>query len=137
MSKILYLDEARQHTLSAGPTHLLRLLPGRNVVNEELYETVLNSGSKEKPSRLQEMIETGTVVVHGESLDITKMKVKKIIDIIELETTVEALEDLLTQEIEQKKPRQSVVDAIETKIDVITQAEAAAKEKREKEGGEK
>lgn len=119
MSKVLHLNEARQHTLSAGPKHLLRLVPGRNVVDDELFEAVLAGGKKEKVSRLQEMIDAGIVKVHGESLDITKMKAEEAIDVVELETTVEGLEDLLTQEESNKKPRKSVVEAIEAKLDSI------------------
>lgn len=125
MSKILYLDEARQHTLSAGPNHLLRLLPGRNVVDDDLFDAVLNTvGKKEKgPTQLQQMIDKGTVKVTGETVDITKMNANKALEIIELETEVEGLEDLLTQESGKKKPRKTIVEAIEGKIELIESPE--------------
>lgn len=120
MSKILYLDEARQHTLSAGPKHLLRLVPGRNVVEDETFEAVLNSKAKgEKTSRLEDMIDRGIITVAGETVDISKMKVPEALDLIELETTVEGMTDLLDQENGRKDPRKTVVSAIEAAIEEI------------------
>lgn len=120
MSKILYLDEARQHTLSAGPKHLLRLVPGRNVVDDEIFDEVLNSRAKdEKTSRLEDMIEKGTIKVAGETVDISKMLVPDALGTIELETTIEGLDDLLDQENGRKDPRKTVVSAIEQAIDGI------------------
>jgi len=125
MSKILHLNEARQHTLSAGPKHLLRLVPGRNIVDDKIFDAVFNGGEKEKTTRLQSMIEDGTVVVHGETLDITKMKIKDAVALVEMETTIDGLEDLMGQEDAQKEPRKKVVKAIEIKIDAMLAAEAA------------
>jgi hypothetical protein len=120
MSKILYLDEARQHTLSAGPKHLMRLVPGRNVVDDEVYDAVLNSMAKgEKTSRLQDMIDSGVIKVAGETVDISKMKMPEALYTIELETTVEGLDDLLEQEQGRKDPRKTIVSAIESAIDAI------------------
>lgn len=123
--KILYLDEARQHTLSAGPQQLLRLVPGRNVVDEDLFEAVLNSGVEDKdtgemlPSMLQDMIDEGKVVVKGEKVNIGKMNVKNSLETIELEATEDGLEDLLVQETAKKDPRKTVVKAIEDRLDAI------------------
>ncbi len=125
MSKILHLNEARQHTLSAGPKHLLRLVPGRNIVDDKIFDAVFNGSEKEKTTRLQSMIEDGTVVVHGETLDITKMKIKHEVALVEMETTIDGLEDLMGQEDAQKEPRKKVVKAIEIKIDAMLAAEAA------------
>ena len=124
MSKILYLDEARQHTLSAGPTHLMRLVPGRNVVEDDVFDAVLNSpgkgpDGKNGQSMLQTMIDNGTVKVAGETVDISKMKVPEALDLIELEATEDGLNDLLSQENSQAKPRKTIVEAIEGQLDRI------------------
>jgi len=120
MSKILYLDEARQHTLSAGPEHLLRLVPGRNVVEDETFEAVLGSRARdEKTSRLEDMIEKGIITVAGDTVDISKMKVPEALNTIELETTAEGLYDLLQQEEDRKDTRKTVVEAITAAIESI------------------
>ncbi len=124
MSKVLHLNEARQHTLSAGPKHLLRLVPGRNVVEDDIYDAVLKGGKKEEKTQLASMIEDGVVVVHGDTLNITKMKIKEAISIVEMEADIDGLEDLMAQEDSLDKPRKKVVDAINVKIDAILAAEA-------------
>lgn len=125
MSKILYLDEARSHTLSAGPSHLLRLNPGRNVVEDEVFEEVLKARGKDKKgkpnpsSALEDLIEEGKVKVVGETLDITTMTVNEALDFVEKEATEEGLLDLMEQESGKKKPRKQVVKAIEGLLDQI------------------
>lgn len=127
MSKVLYLDEVRSHTLSAGPKHLMRLVPGRNVIEDEVFDAVLNAVSKdtkgkETPNRLQEMMDKGTIRVVGESVDITKMKAVDAMELIELEATEDGLTDLLEQESSKPKPRKTIVEAIEGKLESIEKA---------------
>ncbi len=124
MSKILYLDEARQHTLSAGSEHLMRLVPGRNVVDDGVFNAVLNDVGKDANgkrgiSRLQNMIDDGTIKVAGETVDISKMKVSEALNLVELETTEVGLNDLIDQENASVKPRKTVVEALAAKLESI------------------
>lgn len=122
MSQVLYLDEARQHTLSAGPTNMIRLVPGRNVVDDDDFEAVMDSGTDESPSRLKIMIEEGIIKVAGNSVDITKKNVKDALELIEMEATEEGLKDLLVQETSSKKTRKTIVKAINERMDSIENA---------------
>ena len=124
MSKVLYLDEARQHTLSAGPTNMIRLTPGRNVIEDDDYEAVLNCRSKNNPkekSRLEEMIDAGTIRVIGDAVDISKMNARDAFELVELEATEEGLLDLHDQE-SGGKARSTVLKAIEGRMDAIDKA---------------
>lgn len=123
MSKVLYYNEARQHTLSAGPKNLIRLVPGRNVIDDKDYEAVLGCGTRAKPSRLSIMIEEGIVKVAGDSVDITKLNVNKALELVEMEATEEGLKDLLLQENSSNKTRKTVVKAIDQRMDEIENAE--------------
>lgn len=121
MKKILYLDEARQHTLSAGPKHLMRLTPGRNEVEEDVFDAVMGV----KDSRLEDMIKKGTIKVLGDTVDISKMNVKKALEIVELETTVDGLGDLRAQEDSRKDSRKTILEAIDARIEIIEAANDA------------
>lgn len=123
MSQVLYLDEARQHTLSAGPKNMIRLVPGRNVVEDEDFEAVMSAGTKEAPSRLKSMIDDGLIRVVGESVNIANVSAKEALDIIELEVSTSGLQDLLDQENSAKKTRKTLVKAIEDRIEAIKNAE--------------
>ncbi len=130
MSKVIYLDEARQHTLSAGATNMIRLTPGRNVIDDDDYEAVLNSRDKSKPnakSRLEEMIDAGTIRVVGDTIDIRKMTAKDALELVELEVTEDGLMDLHDQE-SNGKSRPTILKAIESKMDSIDEASKAAAE---------
>lgn len=142
MSKVLYLNEARQHTLSAGPKNLIRLTPGRNVVEDDDYEAVIkcktkDGDGKELPNRLQELIDDGIVKVVGESVNIKNMAVPEALEIVELETSEEGLLDLLDQENTGKKTRKTIVKAIEAKMDAIDKANKAPTGSTEEGSGDK
>lgn len=119
MSKVLYLDEERQHTLSAGAKQLMRLIPGRNVVDDDLFDAVLNSGIDGKPSQLKVMIDERKIVVKADTVDISKKKVPEAIELAELEVTEEGLQDLLSQENTRKDPRKTVMNAINDRLEAI------------------
>ena len=101
---------------------MIRLIPGRNVVEDEDFDAVINAGSKDNPCRLQQMIDSGKIRVMGETVDITTMKVNDANDLVELESTEEGLLDLYEQESSSKKPRKTVIESIETKMDSIKKA---------------
>lgn len=126
MKIVVYLDEARQHSFSALPTQVLMLNPGRNVVDSELLESVSNAENGE--NEFTRAVESGVVTIHGDRVDITKKDVKAALELIELETTVEGVQELLDQENSAKKPRKSVVEAAGAKISSITEALRKAKE---------
>lgn len=114
MTVIVYLNEARQHTFSAGPKHLMRLNPGSNIVDEnDLKQCMKHSES------LKSMVENDVVVVHGNEVDPRKMKVPEVLQLVDMETTVEGLFVLLEKENEKDKPRSTIIDAIEAKIQHI------------------
>lgn len=119
MSKVLYLDEKRQHTLSAGAKQLMRLIPGRNVVDDDLFDAVLNSGIDGQPSQLEVMIDERKIIVKADTIDISKKKVPEAIELVELETTEEGLQDLLSQENTRKDPRKTVMNAINDRLEAI------------------
>jgi Arc/MetJ family transcription regulator len=135
MSRIVYLNEARVHILTATAAHVMQLQPGRNVVDDEVFNQV----EKHSPE-FRDMVEKELIIVQGEAVDITKLSAAKAIQLIELESTVAGVEDLLDQELKSEKSRKTVLEAAEAKITAIKQAETdaaneAAKKKVPTRGG--
>lgn len=116
--KILYLDEARQHTLSAGSSHLMRLNPGRNSVDDEVYDEV-----SQKSKMFKTMVERGAIKVMGEALNTAKMSASRVIELIELETNVAGIDEILKQEQGRDNPRKTVLEAVEERRRVLIAAE--------------
>jgi len=139
MPKIIYLNEARQISLSSDYEHIMMLNPGRNVVPDHIYEAVSKGVKGDKENQFQKAVDEERIVVQGDKLDITALNSQKALKVIDLETTVDGVQELLTQETQATKPRQNVMDAAAAKIEAITEAlkekDKAAKEKQRK-GGE-
>lgn len=108
-TRIVVLEEARQHTLSAGPAHMMRLNPGRNIVDETVYQRVSSTSETFKA-----LVSAGKIVVKGESIDLKKMNAAEAIETIEAETTVEGVDELMETEMKDGRPRKTVVEAAES-----------------------
>jgi uncharacterized protein YlzI (FlbEa/FlbD family) len=121
MSKVVYLNEARVHILTATPSHVMQLMPGRNVVEDDVFEQV-----EKHSDEFRRMVEKEEIIVQGEAVNITKLSAAKAIQLIELETTVAGVEELLNQELGGEKSRKTVLEAAEAKIALIQQAEKEA-----------
>lgn len=117
MSKTLYLNEARIHTFTGNAQEALKLVPGRNTVEEKLYEAV-----RGKSKAFKEACEDGTILVQGAKLNVPKMKAEQVAKLIELETTVDGVQDIMDQEEESPRPRVGVMKAGATKIEAIEKA---------------
>jgi hypothetical protein len=124
--KIVYLNEERQHTLTGRIDERMVLNPGRNIVDDKLFDAVIKADKGK--NQLTSMIDTGLITVHEEGVDITKMPTKEAISTIELETTADGVQELLDQEQARTTPRDKVIEAATAKIDAIRSAEAAAAE---------
>lgn len=131
--KVIYLNVPHVEIFTAGPNEVVQLLPGRNVIDDDVYEKVLNA----KDSALAAAIARQDVIVEGDRVDITKMGVQKAVGLIELETTIAGVEDLLNQEMNTQKPRKTITDAAVAKIEAIKKAEeeAAAEKKKARNAG--
>jgi hypothetical protein len=124
--KIVYLNEERQHTLTGRIDERMVLNPGRNIVDDKLFDAVIKADKGK--NQLTSMIDTGLITVHEEGVDITKMPTKEAISTIELETTADGVQELLDQEQARTTPRDKVIEAATAKIDAIRSAEVAAAE---------
>ena len=131
MSKVVYLNEARVHILTATAAHVMQLQPGRNVVDDEVFEQV-----EKHSDEFKRMVEKEEIIVQGEAVNITKLSAAKAITLIELESTIAGVEELLNQELGSDKSRKTVLEAAEAKIAAIQQADkdAAAEAENKKAG---
>jgi len=127
MSRIVYLNEARVHILTATAAHVMQLQPGRNVVDDEVFNQV-----EKHSDEFRSMVEKELIIVQGEAVDITKLSAAKAIQLIELESTVAGVDELLNQELKNEKSRKTVLEAAEAKIEAIKLAEKEAAEEAEK-----
>lgn len=123
MQQIIYLNEARQHTFTSDKSRL-SLNPGRNLVDDEIYRDIAQGLCKS--DSFNTLVDNGIIIVQGEKIDITKLSKAKAIDLIELETTIEGVMELLDQERSSAKPRENAIKFAEAKIDAIRQAEEEA-----------
>lgn len=121
MQKVLYLNEPRMHTLTGKPNEQMRLVPGRNIVDGELFSAIRKSSKSFKS-----MCEDGTILVQGETVDIDKMDVPGALKVIDMETSVEAIEELIDQENKREKPRKSLIKAAKEKMSAIMEADEEA-----------
>lgn len=130
----IVFNEAREHTLTAGPKDILRLIPGKNIVsmavvdkvskgNKE-YQTMIDNGMLEVlPS---EAVRTDPETGNG-AVDITQLSGKEVKDLVSSEVSLDTLQEYLATE-EQHGNRENVKGVIQKQIDVIQAAEAAEKE---------
>jgi hypothetical protein len=126
MSKIIYNNEARVHIFSSGQDELMRLYPGRNNVEDDIHAKI------EKASEsFRQAIEDGTVTVIGDAIKMSALDQKQAIELVEMEATVDGVQELLKQESRGKK-RKPVIEAATAKITAIKQAEASDNEVKEK-----
>lgn len=111
---VVYLDEARVHTFTGKRDQEIMLRPGRNVVDSEMLDAV-----SKKNEQLKELVESGVVTIAGDRVDITTMDSKRAVQVIDMETTVDGVKELLDQELKAEKPRKPVVAAAKVKITAI------------------
>lgn len=121
MNVIVYLNEARLHTFTGLEAERLLLRPGRNIVDAALFDVV-----KKKSESLQDAIEMGVVVPEGTRVDITKMDIKKAIQTLEMEVSIEGVKELADQEAARKPPRKQIMEAATAKIDALNNGETEA-----------
>ncbi len=141
---LVYYKGANQHTVSAGPKHRIRLNPGKNVVDDDLWNAVLAASEKEhatsKPGGtrygLKPMIDKGLIlVVEGDKVtentmvDLTKLTKEDALHIVENEVSTDNLAIMLEQEKTGKK-RKQVLNAIETAVIKITTGEQSEAERK-------
>jgi hypothetical protein len=126
MSKIIYNNEARVHIFSAGQDELMRLYPGRNNVEDDIHAKIEKSSDS-----FRQAIEDGTVTVVGDAIKMSALDQKQAIELVEMEATVDGVQELLKQESRGKK-RKPVIEAATAKITAIKQAEASDNEAKEK-----
>lgn len=123
----VYLNEERSHSVSAGPKDLVRLIPGRNTVDADVWKRIeAAAGEEEKKTKreasLYFMKRKQLIQVMGEGeFNITELSLPDAMDAIEKETTVAGLRELLDQEQAKKsRARKTVVDVISNRIDELT-----------------
>src|SRR4030065_1088474 len=100
MSRIVYLNEPPVPLLTATAAHVMQLQPGRNVVDDEVFNQV-----EKHSDEFRSMVEKELIIVQGEAVDITKLSAAKAIQLIELESTVAGVDELLNQELKNEKAR--------------------------------
>jgi hypothetical protein len=148
MGIVVYNNEPRVNTLTAGADTEMMLVPGRNVVDEDVLEAIKAESVKYSQRRkkkgepqvdaFQHFVDTGVIVIHGVGVNIKGMSVTDALKAIEMETTVEGVEEFLEQENSLKKPRDVVRNAAQSKIEAIKEAEkleSDERKKREQSGG--
>lgn len=137
---VIVFNEAREHTLSAGPGVSLRLIPGKNTCLLSEVEKVAE-GNKS----FQNMMDEGVIEVLDDvaiktdaagniEVDITKVSVKEAKSIIEAEADLDVLAKYMNQETEagDTEGRPGVVKAIDAQIEELVKAEEAAAEAKKK-----
>lgn len=121
MPKVLHFNEARMHTLTGKSDEQMRLVPGRNTIDDKLFAAISKSSKSFKA-----MCEDGTILVQGDSVDIAKMDMPGALKVIDMETNVELVQELIDQEHKRDKPRKSLIKAAKDKIAAIVEGEEAA-----------
>lgn len=124
MSKVLNYDGLNTHTVSAGPDALLRLVPGANTVDDDVFDKLMDK--KKGSEGFQCLIEDDIVTVLNDNavsedggVVISKANVKDAKSIIDAEIDVDVLNGYLEEENTSSKPRKSVVEHIEAQIEKL------------------
>lgn len=133
MSSItVFYKGANQHSISAGPTDRVVLNPGQNVVDEDVWNKIVETSEKEmkankgRASGVCRLLEEGLVKVFGEGdegVDFEKLNQKDAIELIGSEISIEVLEDLYVTESDDKN-REKVLTAIDKQIDKLKKADS-------------
>ena len=137
---IIYYKGANQHSVSAGPEHRTVLNPGQNVVDDEIWNKIVECAHKEQKNEKRKtkggvlhLIEEGNIKIRestmtGQELDIGALNQKDALELVDGETSTENLVTFLKQE-KGGKTRPKVVGALESKILKIEEAEVADAER--------
>lgn len=137
---IIYYKGANQHSVSAGPAHRTVLNPGQNVVDDEIWNKIVESAHKEQKNEKSKtkggvlhLMEEGKIKIlesamTGQELDIGALNQKDALELVDGETSTENLVKFLKQE-KGSKARPKVVGALESKILKIEEAEVADAER--------
>lgn len=128
--KVVYLNEACVRTFSGAHVdegqkeQRIRLVPGRNLVDAEMFEKVTTKNEDFERALLEE-----TVVVEGDEVNIAKVSDKRAISLLNMEVTAAGVQELLDQEQARERPRKLVVEAAEKRLALLQKAESAPKGK--------
>jgi len=124
MSKVLNYDGLNTHTVSAGPDALVRLVPGRNVIDDEVFKKLTDK--KKGSEGFCCLMEEGIVTVldgkavgteSGEVL-MNMLKGKEAASIIEGELDLEVLNKYKAQE-EGNGNRVSIIKQIDAQLEKL------------------
>jgi len=137
---VIVFNEAREHTLSAGPGVSLRLIPGKNTCLLADVEKVAEGNKSFKNMMDDGVIEVlDDVVITTDAagnivVDVSKMSVKEAKSVIEAEADLDVLANYMNQETEAGNAdgRPGVVKAIETQTEALIDAEEAAAAEKKK-----
>lgn len=128
--KVVYLNEACVRTFSGAHVEegqkeqRIRLVPGRNLVDAAMFETVTTKNEDFERAVIEE-----TVVVEGDEVNIAKVSDKRAISLLNMEVSAAGVQELLDQEQARERPRKLVVEAAEKRLALLQKAESAPKGK--------
>lgn len=127
---IIMHNGANIESVSAGPKDLVRLVPGSNDVDDEVWGRIVEAAEDEATNKKSKtkggvlfLLETGVIkeiddVVSGVA-DVSKMNVKEAVEVVNSEIDLDNLNKMLAIENNLKSPRKGVVDALKNQIELV------------------
>lgn len=123
--KIVNYDGVNTHSVSAGPKAFVRLVPGRNEIEDAVFDKLMakKNGSEGFQHLCNENIVTiidDKAVSDDGELIISQVAVKDAKSIIEGEIDIDTLNGYLEEENTAEKPRPSILKAITEQIEKLS-----------------
>lgn len=124
--KIVNYDGVNTHSVSAGPKAFVRLVPGRNEIDDAVFDKLMakKNGSEGFQHLCNENIVTvidDKAVSDDGDLIISQVSTKDAKSIIEGELDLDVLNGYLEEENTSEKPRPSILKSITQQIEKLTE----------------